>query len=147
MHGPMRSRVGNIQEERIIPFVFIDEPGGMIVDCIGIVKLLGLVFRIGVGRNQGVLTGQGIRVEETARPVNGSVEPVESTLSGPIVLRIPGVNLRGDVPFARKVSRILGRFENFGNRAHVASQVPLVAGKPTVAHHPSDARLVGVGPR
>ena len=136
--------MSDIQKEGVVAFVFVNEPGRVIIDRIGVEELLGLVFGVGVGGDQGILPSQGIRVEETARSVNRTVEPVETPLPRPIVLGGTGMNLRGHVPFPGKISRILRGLQNLGDSLHIASEIALVSGESGVVHHMSDSRLMWV---
>ena len=54
------------------------------------------------------------------------------------------MNLRGDVPFPGKISRILRGLQNLGDSLHIASEIALVSRESGVVHHMSDSRLMWV---
>ena len=144
MHRPVGCCVGNVHEERLFTFVFSDVAGGVIVYGVGVVELLGLVFLVRQGRDEGVFTSERIRVEEAPGPVDGAVETVEAALARPVVGGGSGSYMGGDVPLARHVGGVACCLHDLCDGTDVLAEVTPIAGEFLVSHHPSDARLVSI---
>ena len=133
--------------------MFVNEPGRMIRDCVGVIEhavglIFGLVLRIGEWRDVLIASRQRVRIEKTSRAVDGSVETIETSLQRPIVFVGIGLWLDhfGDVPLAGHVVPVVGRLQCFGDRHTVAIQVTAISVMPAVVHHVSDARLMRIEP-
>jgi len=131
---------------RMYPLVLADVPHGVIVDRVGVVERLGLVFRVRVGRDHRVVARQRVGVEEAARSVDRAVEAVVPALQGPIVLGPVGLGLFRDVPLAGHVGRVARALEGLGDGDAAAVEVAAVSVEPAVVHHMPDAGLVRVEP-
>ena len=156
MHWPVWGCVSHIHKEGIdivVARMFADESRSVVRNGIGVVKLLGLVFRIGEWCNQRVVANQGVGIEEAAGTMNRSVEPVKAALQWPITSRFIRlwvirlwVRFLGDVPLASHISAIATGLQNLSDRDAATIEVTSISIRTTIFHHMTDPSLVGIEP-
>ena len=127
--------------------MLLEEGDGVVRDRVRVVERCRVVFRVVLGRDEGVAAAEGGGVVVAARAGDGAVELVEAALDGPVVLGAVGLDVARHVPFADGVRAVSGRAHHLANRQAVVIQFAMVAGAVVILGHVADARHVRVEAR
>ena len=143
----MRSSVSHIHEEGffcLIAFMLVDKFNCVIADCIGVIKLSGLVFRVCISGYRGVIACQSVGVIETATTLKGAIIPVKSALHGPVMFRCVLGCMSGNMPFAHRIIFVTSGFKYLSNGRCVLVQITFIACKRGFINHMTNARLMWI---
>ena len=151
MQRPVRRGVGHVEQKRrlrVVAVVLVDEAAGLVADRIGVVKCGGPVLRVGMDRDQPVVTHQRCRIKVVSPATDRAVEAVEPALAWPVVVfgERCGVAAGCDVPFADRIVPVSCRTQDLGEGRGVCVEVAAVAGSLVVFDHVADSGLVWVEP-
>ena len=137
---PVRRRVGNIQEERLLlSTVRFHEASGVVTDRVRVV--------VGIANwlDRRVITRQGDRIVVAAGARDSAVESLKASLKRPVVF---GRGFcRREVPLARHQRVITGRAQHLGYRETFPVQVTAIGGATVVLRHVADAGLMRIQAR